>query len=94
MPNTSSDQIVVWNQRQIQDVGSLSGLLEIPQRWQESIIFSLACRVALEIPPGELPPGRLEFLENKAEYHLNRAEDGESDGSPIKLAPNVRGYTR
>lgn len=94
VPNTSSDQIVVWNQRQIQDVGSLSGLLEIPQRWQESIIFSLACRVALEIPPGELPPGRLEFLENKAEYHLNRAEDGESDGSPIKLAPNVRGYTR
>lgn len=92
--DNSDGQLVVWNQRQIQDVGALTDQLEIPQRWQESIIFLLACRVALEIPPGELPPGRLEFLEGKAAYHLAQAEDGESDGSPIKLAPNVRGYTR
>lgn len=94
VPDSPGDQIVVWNHRQIQDVGTLTDSLEIPQRWHESIIFTLACRVAIELPPGELPSGRLEYLEGKAKEHLERAEDGESDGSPLKLAPNVRGYSR
>ena len=89
----SADQIVVWMQRQIQDVGALTNTLDVPQRWLESIIFLLACRCALELPSGELPPGRLEHLETKAAEHLAQAEDGESDGSPIRLAPNIRAYT-
>lgn len=89
----STDQIVVWAQRHIQDVGALTNQLDVPQRWLESIILLLACRCALEMPSGELPPGRLEYLEMKSQEHLLQAEDGESDGSPIKLAPNVRGYT-
>jgi hypothetical protein len=48
----------------------------------------------LELPAGEVPPGRLEYLDSKAEYHLNRAADGESDGAPIRLQPAIRGYTR
>lgn len=87
------DQIVVWTQRQMQDVGLLTNALDIPQRWLESVIFTLACRNALELPSGELPPGRLEYLEAKAAEHLSRAEDGETDGAPIRLAPNIRGYT-
>ena len=87
------DQIVVWTQRQMQDVGLLTNALDLPQRWLESVIFTLACRNALELPPGELPQGRLEYLEAKAAEHLSRAEDGETDGAPIRLAPNIRGYT-
>jgi hypothetical protein len=89
-----SDQIVVWTQSQIEDVGSLSNGIAVPQRWYESIIYTLACRCALEMPPGELPPGRLEFLEVKAEQHLTQAEDSENDGAPMRLAPNISGYTR
>ncbi len=89
----SDDQIVVWTQKHIQDVGALTNALDIPQRWLESIILLLACRCAVELPIGELPPGRLEYLEAKSAEHLAQAEDGESDGSPIRLAPNIGGYT-
>lgn len=89
----SVDQIVLWTQRHIQDVGALTNTLDIPQRWMESIILTLACRCALELPAGELPPGRLEFLEGKAAEHLTRAEAGESDHSPIRLAINIGAYS-
>jgi hypothetical protein len=89
----SSDQIVVWAQRHIQDVGALTNTLDVPQRWLESIILLLACRCAVELPAGELPQGRLEYLEAKSAEHLAQAEDGESDGSPIRLAPNIGAYT-
>lgn len=89
----ADDQIVIWAQRHIQDVGALTNTLDVPQRWLESIILLLACRCAVELPSGELPPGRLEYLEAKSAEHLAQAEDGESDGSPIRLAPNIGGYT-
>ncbi len=90
----SIDQVVVWTQRHIQDVGALTNTLDIPQRWYESIILTLACRCALELPAGELPVGRYALLSAEAERHLQQAEDGESDGSPIRLVPNIAGYTR
>lgn len=89
-----ADQIVVWSQRHIQDVGALTNTLDIPQRWMESIILLLACRCAVELPAGELPQGRLEYLEAKSAEHLAQAEDSESDGAPIRLSPNIAGYTR
>jgi len=90
----STDQVVVWSQRHIQDVGALTNTLDVPQRWLESIILLLACRCAVELPAGELPQGRLEYLEAKCAEHLAQAEDGESDGSPIRIAPNIAGYNR
>lgn len=90
----NTDQVVIWSQRHIQDVGALSNTLDVPQRWLESIILLLACRCAVELPSGELPPGRLEYLEGKSAEHLAQAEDGETDGAPIRLAPNIGGYTR
>ncbi len=90
----TADQIVVWYQTLIEDPGSFKNELAVPQRWYESIIFSLATRIAVELPADKLPPGRLEYLETKAEQHLTRAENGESDGSAIRIAPNLRGYSR
>lgn len=90
----STDQLVIWAHRQMQDVGAFSDTLEVPPRWLESIVFTLACRLAIELPRGLLPDGRLEYLEAKAAEHLQRAEDGESDGSPIRLMPQIRAYTR
>jgi hypothetical protein len=91
---SSADQIVLRYHRQIQDVGSLTNALEVPSRWYEYVIFGLATRVAVELPAGELPPGRLDYLEAKAAYHLERAAAGESDGAPIRVQPSIRGYTR
>jgi len=89
----TTDQIVVWTQRHIQDVGALTNTLDVPQRWLESIILLLACRCAVELPSGELPQGRLDYPEAKSAEHLAQAEDGESDGAPIRLAPNIGGYS-
>jgi hypothetical protein len=90
----STDQIVIWTQRHIQDVGALTNTLDIPQRWLESIILTLACRCALELPAGELAPGRYELLSAEAQIHLTQAEAGESDGAPIRIMPNIRGYSQ
>ena len=90
----SQQQIVVWSQRHIQDPGALSGKLAVPARWYEAIIYQLAVRVAEELPADELLPGRLEYLNAKATEATDAAEDGESDGAPIRLTPNIRRYTR
>ena len=89
-----ADQIVLQYTRQIQDVGSLTNALEVPSRWYEYIVYTWAARIGVELPAGELPPGRLDYLEAKSEYHLNRAAGGESDGAPIRLSPMIGGYTR
>jgi len=90
----ATGQLVVWTQRHIEDVGDLSNTLDIPQRWIESVILTLACRCAVELPAGELPDGRLQYLEEKAAEHLAQAEDGESDGAPIRITPNIGRYNK
>lgn len=94
VPDDPTAQVVIWIQRQIQDVGSLTNTIEVPQRWLESIIFLLASRVAMELPPNTLPPGRIEMLLGLAEQHLLQAEASESDGSTTKMLPNISPYTR
>lgn len=91
---SDTNQIVVWTQSQIEDVGSLTDSIAVPQRWYESIIFLLACRCACEMLPSELPEGRLAYLSEMAEKHLIQAEDSENDGSSTRLVANIRGYTR
>jgi hypothetical protein len=91
---TEAGFFVVYTQRQIQDVTTLTELVEVPQRWQQATLAQLAAAMALELPPNELPVGRLEFLTAKAGEALLEAEDGETDGAPIKLSPNIAGYTR
>jgi hypothetical protein len=94
VPGGGFDQIVVWLQRQIQDVGTPLQTLAIPQRWLEAVITLIAHRVSLEIPAGEMPPGRSAELKTLSDEFLIEAENGESDGSNIRLQPNLRGYTR
>jgi hypothetical protein len=93
VPNTP-DQIVAQYQRQIQDIGTFTNTVEAPQRWYEYITCEMAVRCALEMPPAELPQGRLEYLTVMASTQLDIAAAGETDGAPIKIQPNLRGYTR
>lgn len=94
VPNTAAAQFAFLLHHQPQDVGSLTNLLDVPQRWYEYVLFAFACKVALELPAGELPPGRLDYLEAKAAEHNRRASNNETDNSPTRLMPNLRGYTR
>lgn len=86
-------QIVVWGERQIEDIGALSNEIDVPQRWYKAVMAQLAADLMLEIPPQELPPGREQTLLALAVKEVQEAEDGESDGAPTRLAPNLRSYT-
>lgn len=94
LASDAQQQLVVWMQRHIQDPGALSGALAVPQRWLEAVIYQLAVRVCEELPAQEVPAGRLEYLNAKADSETAKAEDGESDGSAISITPAFQGYTR
>jgi len=90
--DTYAPQLVVWRHRQIQDVGSLSGELEIPQRWYLAIQNMLAHQMAMELPM--IDPGRMAYCEQQADKYWQMAEQEERDKSPIYFAPNISYYTR
>jgi hypothetical protein len=92
VPSDPFIQMTVWYSRQIMDVGSLYGELEIPQRWYEAVLFMLSHRMALELP--QVAADRIIYLEKQAEKFLFEAEQEERDKSPIYWAPNISVYTR
>jgi hypothetical protein len=91
-PSDPFIQMTVWYSRQIMDVGSLSGELEIPQRWYEAVLMMLSHRMSLELP--QVAADRIGYLEKMADKYLFEAEQEERDKSPIYLAPNISVYTR
>jgi hypothetical protein len=91
-PQIYSPQIVAWCNRQIQDVGALSGSIEIPQRWYLAIQNGLAHQMSMELP--SVDPTRIAYLEQQWEKTWSLAEQEERDKSPIFYAPNISPYTR
>ena len=92
VPSDPFIQMTVWYSKQVQNVGDLSGELEIPQRWYLAIQSMLAHQMSLELPA--VPMDRITYLEGQAEKYLNLAEQEERDKSPIYFAPNISVYTR
>ena len=92
VPSDPFIQMTVWYSKQIQNVGDLSGELEIPQRWYLAIQSMLAHQMSLELPA--VPMDRVEYLEKQSDKYLNLAEQEERDKSPIYFAPNILPYTR
>lgn len=91
-PSTNFVQLVAWCHRQIQDVGALSGELEVPDRWLMAIKWMLSHQVAMELPGVDL--ARIQYIEGQSEKYWFQAEQEERDKSPIYLAPNISVYTR
>jgi hypothetical protein len=92
LPNNSFDQIVIFRHRQIQDVGSLTNEVEVPQRWIDAIVANLALRMGYELPG--VPLDRLNMLQQVADKATYEAEAEERDDSPIYLIPAIACYTR
>jgi hypothetical protein len=92
VPNSIQPQLELWLHRQIQDVGALSGEIEIPQRWYLAIQNMLAHQMAMELP--SVPTDRIAYCEQQAEKYWLQAEQEERDKSPIYFAPNISPYTR
>ena len=92
-PNAASEKYIMtlWRHRQIMDTDNLQQEIEIPDRWLEAIINGLAARVCMETPSAtaEIIP----VLEARAEKSIQRAWDGDNDGSPIQINPGIGAYT-
>lgn len=94
-PVPSSDMAMrVYTQSQIQDPGLYTNAVQVPQRWLDTIISLLAPRVCLELPQNLVPPDRYATLKSIADEALVSAGNSETDGAPIRLAPNISYYTR
>jgi hypothetical protein len=94
VPNDAATvcQIVVWRQRYIMDVGTMTQDVEVPQRWLEAIVSGLAAKMALELV--EVDVNLIPILDQKAAISLNIAQMEERDNSPMMIAPNISPYTR
>jgi len=94
VPNLAATvcQIVVWRQRYIMDVGTMTQDVEVPQRWLEAIVSGLAAKMALELT--EVDVNLIPILDQKAAIALNIAQMEERDNSPMMIAPNIAPYTR
>jgi hypothetical protein len=84
-------QLILWRHRQIMDTENLQQEVEVPQRWLEAITNGLAARVAAETP--SVDANLVPMLEQRASISMQRAWDGDNDGSPIQINPGIRAYT-
>jgi len=85
-------QLILWRHRQIMDTANLQQDVEVPQRWLNAIVDNLSAEVAAETP--QVDPQLIPVLEQKAAASLQRAWDGDNDGSPIQINPGIGVYTR
>lgn len=94
VPNSgaTTSQLVLWVQRYIMDVGTMTQEIEVPQRWYEAVVAMLASKLALEI--AEVDPAMIPLLDQKAQQALYTAQAEERDNSPMMIAPNIAMYTR
>ena len=94
IPNAAAitSQIVVGTHRQIMDVGSLTQEIEVPQRWYEAIVASLARKLVRELPDADM--SLVPLLDGDAREALAFAQNEERDNSPLTMLPNISAYTR
>lgn len=94
VPNAgaTTSQIVVWAQRHIMDVGTMTEEIEVPQRWYEAVVAGLAAKMALEIP--EVDAALIPLLDQKAMQAFMTAQAEERDNSPMMIQPNISPYTK
>jgi hypothetical protein len=93
VPNVASNHFCVWRHRQIQDVGTLTQSLELPNRWFESIIWQLAARLVFELPSGVVPPDRVKMVMGMNKDMQVDTESGENDGAPTFYTPGIGVYS-
>lgn len=94
VPNNAAEvlQIIIWRQRYIMDVGSMTQEIEVPQRWYDAIVAMLAAKLAMEYI--EVDAQMIPLLDGKAKEALYFAQQEERDNSPMNILPNISMYTR
>lgn len=88
VPENSTDQIVYYYVRRIEDAGTLANTTDMPWRFYPCLAAGLAYYIAMK-----RAPERLEMLKAIYEDEFTRAAEEDEDRVPLKLQPDVS-YTR
>ena len=73
------------------DTENLQQEVEVPQRWLEAIVNGLSAKVAAETAAVDI--NLIPVLEQRSMMSMQRAWDGDNDGSPIQINPGIGAYT-
>jgi len=92
VPDNANDHLMIYRQRQPQDVGTLIQQVEVPQRWYDGIIWLLSAKIGFELP--SVDPAHLQLLIQMADKMEFEAEQQETDGAPIYISPGISCYTK
>lgn len=90
-PNSTYKLMEIFRNRHIEDVTAIRQDVEVPQRWYDWTMWSLALRL---IGCGIGDMNRLQFVQMMLAQAQSDVENEERDDSPIQWAPGIRGYTR
>jgi len=92
VPNNDFQMFQLVVEKQMQDVGSLTNEIYVPDRWLPSVQASLSHKLSLQLPGVDM--GRVTYLEQQADKLFQHASDEDRDKSPIYFQPNISYYTR
>ena len=92
VPNNDFQMFQLIVEKQMEDVGSLTNQIYVPDRWLPSIQASLSHKLSMQLPAVDMQ--RVGYLEQQADKLFLRASEEDRDKSPIYFQPNISYYTR
>lgn len=92
VPNNDFQMFQLIVEKQMEDVGSLTNQIYVPDRWLPSIQATLSHKLSLQLPGVDI--NRITYLEAQSEKLFLRASEEDRDKSPIYFQPNISYYTR
>ena len=84
-PENSTDQIVYYYVRRIEDADTLTNTTDIPFRFYPCMVAGLAYYLAMK-----RSPERIQLLKSVYEEEFQRASDEDEDRTPLKLQPSIQ----
>jgi len=92
VPNNDFQMFQLIVEVQMQDVGSLTNEIYVPDRWLPAIQAQLSHKLAIQLPNVDM--NRIQYLELQANKMFQHASDEDRDKSPIYFQPAIGYYTR
>jgi hypothetical protein len=92
VPNNDFQMFQLVVEKQMEDVGSLTNQIYVPDRWLPCVQAQLSHKLSMQLPNVDI--NRITYLEAQANKLFQQASDEDRDKSPIYLQPNFSYYTR
>ena len=84
-PDSSSDSLIYYYVRRIQDADTLQHTNDIPFRFLPCLVAGLAYYISMK-----KAPDRIQILKSVYEEEFQRASDEDEDRVPLKLTPDIK----